>query len=118
MAKKKAPAKGGRAKASKKPPPKASKKIAPDTVVRCAKDVLARKNSDGTVAIMRLDEDSYYYTLSDIAAEFWSLIDGKSSIGAIKERLMAKYSPPAGIFDRDVAKLLSSLESARLIERA
>ncbi|MGZ3708528.1 MAG: hypothetical protein ACXWPM_06895, partial [Bdellovibrionota bacterium] len=50
------------------------------------KSVLSRKNADGTIAIMRLENDEFFFTLDGIAAEIWGLIDGKRSFDKIESQ--------------------------------
>jgi hypothetical protein len=82
------------------------------------RDALFRKNPDGTLAILRLDNDEYYYTINGLAAEVWLMIDGKSSVEAISKKIVAKHSVPLARFQNDVHKLLQSLVKERLIEKA
>jgi|GEM_PF-900177 len=80
-----------------------------------AKDVLFRKNVDGTVAIMKLDRDDYFFTLDGIASEIWLQFDGKKSLSNIKASIIEEFSPPVSRFEKDLEKLLSQLKKEGLI---
>lgn len=111
---KKAPA----AKKSAKPSAakaKSSVTFSEATVLKRNSDVLARRNTDGTIAVLRLDSDDSFYTIDGIAAEFWSLIDDKASIEEIKDKLAKRYRPPAERFSRDVKSLVNELLREKLI---
>jgi hypothetical protein len=95
---------------------KAAKKAGPaDPVLRVEQDLLARKNTDGSLAIMRLDNDESFFILDGIAAEFWAMIDGNSPISTLKQQLVRKHQPPVVEFDRDVARLVTELKKERLV---
>jgi hypothetical protein len=81
-----------------------------------APDILARKNSDGSVAILRLDNDQHFFVIDGLAAEVWNGINGKSSLGSITKRIAAQHKPPVARFEADTRKLIKSLQKARLID--
>jgi hypothetical protein len=84
-------------------------------VLKIDKDVLTRKNGDGSVAVMRLDNDEYFFTCDGLAAEIWNAIDGRSSIEAIQVKLQKKYSPPQARFKKDLTNLIRKLKKERLV---
>lgn len=85
-------------------------------VIRRAENVVSRINYDNSVAIMKLDNDECFFTIDGIAAEAWELINGNSDIGRIKKTLIKRHSPPVNVFNRDLANLISELQSEQLIE--
>lgn len=98
--------------------PKKSTKPTKRFVPTVEKGVLFRKNADGQIAIMRIDNEESFYTLSEIAADFWTMIDGKSSVDQIKEKLVKKHAPPLARFEKDLAKLITQLKKEKLIKSA
>ncbi len=80
-----------------------------------SKEVLWKKNFDGSIAILKLDETDFYFSLDGIAAEVWAHMDGKKPIAEISAKLIKKYSPPFAKFQADVAKLLDTLVKEQLI---
>ena len=80
--------------------------------------VLARTNSDGSVAIIRLDSDRFFFTLDGISAEFWNQIDGKTRAIAIAESMIKKHDLPSARFLKDINKLLSDLLKEKLIQQS
>ena len=86
-----------------------------DRVLKVSKDVFWRKNFDGTVAILPLDNDECFYTVDAVAAEFWLLVDGKRTVTKIKQLLCKKHKTAEGYFDKDVAKLLADLKKAGIL---
>lgn len=92
-----------------------SKDTSRDFVPDRSKQVLARTNSDGSVAIIRLDSDQYFFTLEGISAEVWNRINGKTSVSKITETMLKKHGYPGVRFTKDVLKLVSDLRKERLI---
>ena len=95
----------------------AKKTTATKIILMKEKNTLSRKNSDGTVAIMNLNNDQYFFTLDGIAAELWMRIDNKSTLEKISAELIKKYSPPLPKFHRDVTKLIQGLRKEKLISK-
>jgi hypothetical protein len=92
----------------------AARRPASDPVLRRAPQVIARKNADGTVGVMRLEDESHYFVLDKIAAEFWEMINGKRTLGAIRDALAKRHRPPPR-FERDVDQLVQQLKKNRLL---
>jgi hypothetical protein len=92
------------------------KPLVEEAVPRRPNNVVFRTNMDASVAIMRLDEDQYFYSLDGIAAELWKLIDGKASLKDIMKKLERRFQPPSGRFERDVKGLLGQLQKQKLLE--
>jgi hypothetical protein len=84
-------------------------------VLKRRKDILSRKDQDGTVAVLGLENEKFFHTLNGIAAEVWGLIDGKRSLGEIKKALIKKYDPPIDRFSKDVDKLIKDLKKEKLL---
>ena len=81
-----------------------------------SKAVLSRTNADGSVAIIRLDSDQYFFTLDGVSAELWNAINGKSNVAKIVEKMIDKHDLPAARFTKDVRKLISDLKKEGLIQ--
>ena len=81
-----------------------------------ARDILARKNSDGSVAILRLDNDQHFFLIDGLAAEIWNGINGKTPLRAITKKIAGEHNPPVAKFESDTRKLIKSLQKAHLID--
>lgn len=84
-------------------------------VPRVPTDVISRRDTAGNITIMRLDDEEDFFTLDGIAAEMWTLVDGKQSLESIREKLIKKFTPPESLFDRDLTKMLGELAQEKLI---
>jgi hypothetical protein len=94
---------------------KKANRVPESAVLSKSNDVLSRKNFDGSVAVLHLLNDEYFFTLDGIAAEFWTMIDGRTPLDEIKSRLIEKHKPPVKRFEADVQKLITNLRNKELI---
>jgi hypothetical protein len=62
------------------------------------------------------DLDSIY-TLNETGARIWELIDGKTRVREIKQRLLIEYDVPASQAEEDLIEHLKQLESIKAITR-
>jgi hypothetical protein len=62
------------------------------------------------------DLDSIY-TLNETAAMIWELIDGKTTVGEIKERLLREYDVTGSQAEEDLLEHLKQLESINAISQ-
>ncbi len=99
----------------KTPQPKITSKAKDSVIPALQESIISRVNPDKTVSIISLELDDFCYSLDGVAAEFWTLIDGKRSLKVIKSSITKKHSPPKEQFEADVSRLLEVLEKENLI---
>jgi len=87
-----------------------------DAIPRACKDVLHRERKGGTIVLLKLDNDQFFFRMSGLVAKIWKLIDGKRSVSKIREVIRRRYNPPEARFTKDLQKLLKTLEKEELIE--
>jgi hypothetical protein len=90
----------------------------PPPVYRQSGEVVARQvGSEWILVPIRRSPDSldFVYTLDEVAAFVWELIDGKHSIDEIVTRLSAEFDVDYDIAIRDVESLLADLAAESLI---
>lgn len=80
-------------------------------------DVLSRTQPDGSVSLMHLESEEHYFTLTDIAADLWNLIDDARSLAEIEADLIVRHDPPRDRFRADVDGLVRKLTRERLLAR-
>lgn len=85
-------------------------------VPRAAQDILVRKNQNGTVSIIKIEDEENFYHIDGMAAEAWMLIDGRKPLKKIYDRLAAKHSPSIQL-KTDLQKFAVSLVNLGLIDR-
>lgn len=58
---------------------------------------------------------SYIYTLNKTAAVLWELIDGKTTLGQIKEELMEEYDVGEEKLNRQMDELVKDLKTIKAV---
>ena len=94
--------------------PPAARGSAP-SIYRHSDEVISRKNPDGSVSIMHFDNERYFFSITGIAAEFWSLLDGKRTIPNLQERLAKKHKVAPEKLSHPVQKLIRELTKEKLV---
>ena len=55
------------------------------------------------------------YTLNDVAARIWELIDGKKNLAKIKKMLLEEFDATQKELDKELSKFLKDLEEIKAI---
>lgn len=55
------------------------------------------------------------YTLNEVAARIWELVDGKSTVKEIRDVIVSEYAVPPIEVEKDIMGCLSELESVRAV---
>jgi hypothetical protein len=79
--------------------------------------VLSRKNLDSTISLMHLDNEDYILSVYGVAAEVWTLINGKNSIEAIRSKILKKYRANPSQLNQDLRSFVRSLSKEKLIDQ-
>jgi hypothetical protein len=83
-------------------------------------DIITRTIEDETI-LMPLYKTSAeidcIYTLNSVAARIWELIDGKRSLGKIKNTLLEEFDVPETKVEKDLSRLLKDLAEIKAIIR-
>lgn len=87
-------------------------------VFKKSEEVVVREVG-GEVVCMPLysssDEMSYIYTFNKTTAALWELIDGKRTLGRIKERLLDTYDVDDSTLTKQLAGTIKDLKSIKAI---
>lgn len=84
-------------------------------IFKISKDIVARKNQDGTVIVMKLDESSFFFKIEGIAAEIWSKLAEASPLSSLKSDLAAKHPQHTSQLEKDISGFISELLEKKLI---
>ena len=89
-----------------------------EKVLKKNPDVVTRTIDEETI-LMPLYKTSKeidcIYTLNDVAARVWELIDGKRSLTKIKKMLLKEFDTTEEELDKELNKLLKDLEEIKAI---
>ena len=90
------------------------KEIGLDSVVQaCQRQVSAKL--DGETVVLSLDE-GMYYSLNEVGARVWSLIQDAVRVVEIKEALLAEYEVAPERCEGDLLEVLVRLAQLKLVE--
>ncbi len=68
----------------------------------------------GEAVLIRLDTGTYF-SLNQVATQFWEMLDGKRSIGEQASLLATTYEVDVETVTRDLLELARQLEDERLV---
>lgn len=91
-----------------------------DKVYKKNSDVVFRKIADEFILVpirQKVVDLKSIYTLNDIAAFIWELIDGKNNICEIKEKIIDEFDVESLQVESDIKEIFSQLEDLGLIQK-
>ncbi|NIM90448.1 MAG: PqqD family peptide modification chaperone [Candidatus Aminicenantes bacterium] len=91
-----------------------------DKVYKKSDSIVSRKIADEYVLVpikKNVGDLENIYTLNEVAARIWELIDGKRSVGDIQMRIYQEFEVTVEQAEKDVKEFLSKLEKGEIIER-
>ena len=80
---------------------------------------IVTREIEGDMILLPLYKSSkdlnYIYTLNETAAAAWELLDGKTSLGEIKKKLMGKYDISEEKLDKQLNELIKDLRAIKAV---
>ena len=83
-----------------------------------AKGIVARKNQDRSIVVMKMDESSIFFKIEGTATEVWNLLSEKKSCRQIVSQLSSAHSGFGPQIEADVPKFVQELLEKKLIVEA
>lgn len=83
--------------------------------VTLLEDIVCRKNQDGTIVIMKMDDSDLFYKIDGIAAEIWLRLEKKEVIRDIFSAIMDDYDVAEEKLKEDMLIFLKDLLKNELI---
>ncbi len=78
--------------------------------------IVFRTNKDGTVVVMKMNDDEVFYKIDGVAAEMFQKIStNEMTLGKIVEDLANEYSVPTSKIMEDAQPFLSRATSLELV---
>lgn len=90
-------------------------------IYRKREDVVSRRVGDEVVIVPirnNVGDLDSVYTLNEVAARVWSLLDGRHDSESVIEVICREFEVAPDVATSDVGELFASLEEAKLIERS
>ena len=88
--------------------------VSATTTVVASKDQVSCELA-GEAAILNL-KNSSYYGLDPVGARIWSLVQQRSTIGAVRDAIVAEFDVDAARCEQDVIELIEDLAGEGLVE--
>lgn len=79
-------------------------------------DIVSRKNQDGTVVIMKMDDSNNFFKIDGVAAIVWDGFATKKPLADIKKNIHDNYNVTDTQLNQDIDKLIKVLLEKQLIE--
>ncbi|MBT3583769.1 MAG: PqqD family protein [Halobacteriovoraceae bacterium] len=80
-----------------------------EATLKVAEDIISRKNQDGSVVLMKMNDSELFYKIDGIAAEVWHQIEASVSLKDIMSELTSKHQCPENELAADVDKFAQEL---------
>lgn len=83
--------------------------------LQLSKEIIARKNQDDTVIVMRLDDSALFYKIDGVAAKVWSKLVEPAKVSDVVTEFKQQYPQNETQVEQDVLGFLGDLLSKNLI---
>lgn len=85
--------------------------------IEVAPEVVSRTSNDGTIIVMKMTDDDFFYKINGVSAEIWLKVSGKkSNLGEIINELAQDYNLPAEKIRTDAQVFLNKALDLKLIQ--
>lgn len=92
-----------------------------EAVYRKNPDIVFRRIADECVLVPvrnNMRNLERIYSLNDVGARVWELIDGAATVGAIRSRIAEEFDVDGTTAESDLREFLAELEDIRAVEKA
>lgn len=86
-----------------------------ETKFKISDDIVCRKNQDGTVVIMKMDDSDLFYKIHGVAAEMWHKFERGDSLGNILTELGNKYDVEKEVIQKDATAYLDEILKLEMV---
>ncbi|MBT7608731.1 MAG: PqqD family protein [Bacteriovoracaceae bacterium] len=87
-----------------------------DMVIKTVDDIVTRKNDNGSIILMKMNDSDNFFKIDGIASMIWrESVDNGRQLGEIFKLVIDGYEVEASTLEKDIDKLLQDLRSHKLI---
>jgi hypothetical protein len=79
-------------------------------------DIVSRKNQDGTVVLMKMDDSEIFYKIDGVAASVWKLLEAQKNIGTIKSELLEEFNVTEDQLSADIESFVGDLINKNILK--
>lgn len=87
-----------------------------DISFKISDDIVSRKNSDGTVIVMKMEDGDIFYKMNGISASVFKEMENGKQIVEICENIMNEFNVAEDKLVKDVQDLMGDLRKAGIID--
>ena len=91
-------------------------KIEDNKIFEVQEDIVSRKNQDGTVVLMKMDDSEMFYKIDGVAASVWKAIEEKKQVGDIKTEILGEFDVSSDQLNNDVESFLNDLIGKSIVK--
>ncbi len=85
--------------------------------MQIAPEVVSRNSNDGTVIVMKMTDDNFFYKINGVAAEMWMKISAQNSnLGEVIKEISTEYNIPEDQIKKDAQEFLNKAYELKLIQ--
>jgi hypothetical protein len=85
--------------------------------VEIDKDLVSRKNDDGSTILMKMDDSETFYKIEGVAAEVWNKLSDGMELQNVVEEIVEKYDTDPSTVEADINTLLNDLQNFKLLKK-
>lgn len=92
-----------------------------NSIVQKDSSIVSRRIADEVILVplsRKLGEIDCLYTLNEVGARIWELLDGQRSLNAVRDTLVAEFDVSEQKAEEDLLTLIDDLLSIRAIQEA
>lgn len=78
-------------------------------------EVVTRKNSDGSIILMKMDDGDIFYKMEGVSSEVYKRLEAGKSLFDISTEILAEYEVDEKTLMNDLSKLIGDLSKVGLI---
>lgn len=86
-----------------------------DSTYVVSSGLVTRRNQDGTIILMKMDESSFFYKIEGYAANIWNALETRKSLSALQDRFAAILPEMSDTLRPNISGLLNALLEKNLI---
>ena len=85
--------------------------------IEIASEVVSRSSNDGTVIVMKMTDDDFFYKVTGVAAEMWLMFSNKKqNLGEVVGELATRYEVSQDKIKDDAQVFLNKALELKLIK--
>lgn len=86
-----------------------------DFKLNLSEEVVTRKNSDGSIILMKMDDGDIFYKMEGVSSEVYKRLESGKSLFDISNEILSEYEVDEKTLINDLSKLIGDLSKVGLI---